>query len=253
VAALVRTIRLDVAYDGTEFHGWQTQPGLRTVQGVLEEALAEALGEEEVTIAGAGRTDAGTHARGQVATFTTEAGLPTEAFVPVLRRLLPEDVLVTGARECAEGFHARHSAVARRYAYRLLDRPDPILRRIAWHPKREVDADALEAAVRPLAGVHDCASFRASGCASRRSECVVHHLGWRRWEAGLVFDVVADHFLYHMVRNVVGTALELSEEEDPEGAMARVLSARDRRLAGPTVPPEGLCLEQVLYPEDRAA
>jgi tRNA pseudouridine38-40 synthase len=138
----VRTIRLDVAYDGTEFHGWQAQTGLRTVQGVLEETLTDVLGEP-VSVTGAGRTDAGTHARGQVASFTTEARLPTSALVPVLKRHLPADVMVREAAECDAGFNARHSAVARRYAYRLLDRPDVLWQRTAWWPRGQVHPEAL--------------------------------------------------------------------------------------------------------------
>jgi tRNA pseudouridine38-40 synthase len=243
----VRTIRLDVAYDGTEFHGWQAQTGLRTVQGVLEETLAQVLGEP-VSVAGAGRTDAGTHARGQVASFTTEARLPTSALVPVLKRHLPADVMVREAAECEAGFDARHSAVARRYAYRLLDRPDVLWQRIAWWPRRSVRGEALAQAVSPLAGTHDCAAFQASGCSASRSECVVHRAAWRRWEGGWLLDIVSDHFLYRMVRNIVGTALHLMAMEDPAASMREVLAGRDRRRAGPTAPAQGLSLEQVYYP-----
>jgi tRNA pseudouridine38-40 synthase len=246
VAHLVRTIRLDVAYDGTEFHGWQTQPGLRTVQGVLEEALEQALGEP-VRLTGAGRTDAGTHARGQVASFASETSLPASALGPILRRLLPADVEVRGASDEKPEFDARRSAVARRYAYRLLDRSDVLLGRFAWHPRRRLEAEGLARATAPLPGTHDCAAFQASGCSSSTSECVVHRAAWRPWEGGLLLDIVADHFLYHMVRNIVGTALHVMGAEDPAGAMLRVLEGRDRRAAGPTAPPVGLTLEQVYY------
>lgn len=242
----MRTVRLEVAYDGTEFHGWQKQPGLRTVQGVLEEALAGALGEPVRTV-GAGRTDAGAHARAQVASFVTGSALPTRAIVPVLKRRLPADVEVRAARECEDGFDARRSAVARRYAYRVLDGSDVLLRRHAWRPRARLDAEALALAVRPIEGTHDCAAFQASGCTAGRSECVVHHVGWRRWEGGLLLDIVADHFLYHMVRNILGTALKAMAATDPAGAMSRILAGRDRRRAGPTAPPQGLCLEQVFY------
>ena len=242
----MRTIRLDVAYDGTEFHGWQSQPGLRTVQGVLEEALARALGEP-VRLSGAGRTDAGTHARGQVASFTSETRLPASALAPILRPLLPVDVEVRSAADEPPGFHARRSAVARHYAYRLLDRPDVMLRRFAWFPRRALDARGLEQATAPLPGTHDCAAFQASGCSSSRSECVLHRAGWRRWEGGWLLDIVADHFLYHMVRNIVGTVVHLMSAEDPAAQMRRVLEAKQRSAAGPTAPAEGLTLERVFY------
>ena len=243
----MRTIRLDVAYDGAAFHGWQVQPDQRTVQGVLEEALKATLGDT-VTLKGAGRTDAGVHARGQVASFATSSPLPAEAVAAVLRRHLPEDVEVRRSREVPADFDARRSAVARRYAYRLLDQPDVLLKRHAWHPRRRLEADRLTAAVRPLEGEHDCVALAASGGSAVRTECRIHRATWRRWESGLQLDIVADHFLYHMVRNVVGSALVFSQRPDPAAAMAALLASRDRSRAGATAPPHGLCLEQVYYP-----
>jgi tRNA pseudouridine38-40 synthase len=245
-------MRLDVAYDGTDFHGWQVQPQLRTVQGVLEAGLATVLGET-VRLTGAGRTDAGCHARGQVASFTTGSRLPARAVAPMLRRLLPGDVQVLASTETSPEFDARRSASARRYAYRLLDRPDVLQQRWAWDPRRPLDPERLCAAVRPLEGVHDCAAFAAVGGSAVRTECRVHRAAWRRWEGGLVLDLVADHFLYHMVRNVVGTALAASARRNPDAAMRGVLESRDRARAGPTAPPQGLCLEQVFYPAETRA
>jgi len=246
----VRTLRLDVAYDGTSFHGWQIQPGLRTVQGVLEDALSEAL-QEPVRLTGAGRTDAGCHARGQVASFASATRLPAPSIAPMLKRLLPDDLQVLASREVDGGFDARRSARARRYAYRLLDRRDVLLQRMAWHPRRALDAVRLEAAVRPLEGEHDCAAFAASG-GTGTTVCHVHRASWRRWESGLQLDLVADHFLYHMVRNVVGTALQVMRCANPATAMTAVLESRSRSKAGPTAPPQGLCLEQVFYPGEVA-
>ena len=242
----MRTLRLDVAYDGTGFHGWQIQPDQRTVQGVLEDALNEVLGER-VRLTGAGRTDAGCHARGQVASFATGSSLPARSIAPMLRRHLPEDVIVREAREASPDFDARRSARGRRYAYRLLDRPDVLLQRMAWHPRRPLDGDRLSSAVRPLEGEHDCAAFAATGSTPAPTRCHLHHAGWRRWEGGLQLDLVADHFLYHMVRNVVGTALMVMDRPDPGAEIAAILASRSRAKAGPTAPPQGLCLEQVFY------
>jgi tRNA pseudouridine38-40 synthase len=247
----VRILRLDVAYDGTAFHGWQIQPDQRTVQGVLEEALAIVL-QEEVRLKGAGRTDTGCHARGQVASFATGSTLPVRALAPLVRRHLPGDVQVLAARDAAPDFDARRSARARRYAYRLLHAPDVLWGRIAWHPRRALDPEKLACAVRPLEGERDCASFAASGSTPTPSRCHVQHAAWRHWEGGLQLDLIADHFLYHMVRNVVGTALMVMDGPDPSAAMASILEARSRKAAGPTAPPEGLCLEQVFYAEDGA-
>jgi tRNA pseudouridine38-40 synthase len=242
----VRTFRLRVAFDGTDFHGWQRQPGERTVQGVLEAALADLLGAA-VTLQGAGRTDAGVHARGQVASLVAETTLPAAALQPALLPRLPRDVRVLEAEEVAAGFDARRSARARRYSYRLLRRVDPMLERFAWRPRVWPDALALEAATRALEGRHDCSSFRSAGSSDTRPECELSRAAWREWEEGLVLDITADHFLYHMVRTVVGTALVAAATADPAGAMRAVRDARDRAAAGPTAPAHGLCLEEVLY------
>lgn len=241
-------IRLTVSYDGTGFDGWQRQPGRRTVQGVMEEHLSAVL-DEPVKLTGAGRTDAGCHARGQVASLSTSAALPVEALTPVLNRRLPDDVRVRTAAEERPGFDARRSAIARRYTYRLLREDDVLLSRIAWHPRRPIHPEGLARAVAPLEGEHDCAAFQSTGSTPGVSVCRVTHAAWRAWEGGLQLDITANHFLYHMVRSIVGTALELQADADPAAAMREVLASRDRGRAGPTAPAHGLCLEEVLYPE----
>jgi tRNA pseudouridine38-40 synthase len=249
----VRTFRLTVAYDGTDFHGWQVQPGVRTVQGILEDALSKLPLSDATRVAGAGRTDAGVHARGQVASFAARTRLPARALAPRLNRELPADVRVLGAAEVEASFHARHSARARRYRYRLLRHDDLMWRRYAWCPPRPAPADALECAVRMLEGEHDCSSFQAAGGPPTRAVCRVLRAGWRVWDEGLDLDLIADHFLYHMVRNIVGTALAAARSGDPAAAMRRVLEARDRRAAGVTAPAQALSLEQVFYHDAEAA
>lgn len=245
----MRTYRLVVAYDGTGFHGWQVQRDRRTVQGTLEAALREVLQEQELQIAGAGRTDAGVHARGQVASFRSATRLPASALAPLLNRRLPDDVRVREAAEAPPEFHARHTAVARRYAYRLLAEDDLLLARIAWWPGRPVDPDRLERATRALEGEADCSAFRNSGGGPSRPVCRIHRAGWSRSGPFLRFDIVGDHFLYQMVRNVVGTALAVAAADDPAAAMRAVLASRERRRAGVAAPPQGLCLEEVFYRE----
>ena len=244
--------KLVVGYDGTAFHGWQVQPGARTVQGVLEDALRTVLGGE-VKVNGAGRTDAGVHARGQVASFAADTRLPARALPPLLARALPGDVRVHSAAAVGEGFHARHSAVARRYSYQLLEADDVLWSRFAWRPPRAAPAAALERTALALEGEHDCSSFRATGSAPGSPVCTVLRAGWTRWEGGFRLDIVADHFLYHMVRTVVGTALAVAREPDPGTAMRRILEARYRGRAGVTAPPQGLCLEEVFYPAEPAS
>lgn len=242
----MRAFKLTLGYDGTHFHGWQRQPGQRTVQGVIEEALSGVMGRP-TTVQGAGRTDAGCHARGQVASFAAETTLPARALSPSLNRRLPDDVRVRAAAEVAEDFDARRSATGRRYAYRLLDRDDVLWRRTAWCPGREASLEALARAVRPLEGEHDCTAFQSTGSTPTRTVCRIVRASWRRWEAGVMLDVVADHFLYHMVRNVVGTLLVAAREADPAAHVEAVLAGGDRRAAGPTAPAQGLCLEEVFY------
>ena len=244
----MRVLKLVVAYDGADFDGWQRQPDRRTVQGVMEAHLGEVL-EESVQLTAAGRTDAGCHARGQVVSFATGSRLPAQALPPVLNRRLPPDVRVRAAGEAAPGFDARHSALARRYAYRLLDTEDLLLSRIAWYPRRPCDPTALSRATRALEGHHDFATFQAAGGTPTVSLCQVLRATWRRWEGGIQLDIIADHFLYRMVRGIVGTALALQRERDPGRAMRACLAARDRARTGPTAPAHGLCLEEVFYPE----
>ena len=229
------------------------QPGFRTVQGILEDALSKLPLSDMTRVAGAGRTDAGVHARGQVASFSAMTRLPVRALAPSLNRELPADVRVLEALEAEASFHARHSARARRYRYRLMRRDDLLSRRFAWCPLRPFGADALERAVRTLQGEHDFTSFQAAGSPPARPVCRVLRAGWRAWDDGLELDVIADHFLYHMVRNIVGTALAAARAADPAAAMRRVLGALDRRAAGVTAPAHGLSLEQVFYDSGEAA
>ena len=237
-----------VAYDGTEFHGWQRQPGCRTVQGVLEAALAALLEMEDVTLQGAGRTDAGVHARGQVASFRAETPIPGRALKHALAPRLPRDVCVVDSAAAAHDFDARRSARARRYSYRLLRAEDPLEERFAWRPRRWPEPAALEAATRALEGRQDFSSFRSAGSSETNPVCEVTRARWAAWEGGLRLEIVADHFLYRMVRSVVGTALEVCGAADPAGRMRAVIEAGERSAAGPTAPARGLCLEEVMYP-----
>ncbi len=242
-----RPYRLTVAYDGTDFHGWQRQPGLRTVQGELERAIRDVLDVEELAVNGAGRTDAGVHARGQVASFLASTRLPGKAIGALANKRMPRDVRIVEACDAPAGFHARHSARARRYQYRMLDRPDVMFGRFAWHPARRYDAQGMVRSAQALAGTHDCSSFESQGSSIVNPVCRIDFARWTRWELGWMFEVQADHFLYHMVRNVVGTAIEVSRDADPAASMARILAAKSRATGGSTVAPWGLSLEAVLF------
>jgi tRNA pseudouridine38-40 synthase len=247
VANLVRTFRLLVAYDGTDFHGWQVQPECRTVQGLIEGALRDVLGIEAIRIAGAGRTDTGVHARGQVASFRADTFLPGHAFAPLLNKKLPPDVRVRESAETKPEFHARHSARGRRYAYRVIEDDDVLMRRFSWSLRRRPDWARIDRATRVLEGEADFAAFAAAGSTNVSPICRVRRARWRAVRGGARLDIVSDHFLYHMVRNIVGTVVRMRAGGDPAAAMRVILESRDRSRAGGTAPPQGLCLEQVEY------
>jgi len=248
-------LRLDVRYDGAGFHGWARQPGQRTVQEVIEEALGRVLGLDEApALTVAGRTDAGVHARGQVA----HVDVPSSSWEQVgqiairrLARLLPADVRVDAISAAAEGFDARFSALWRRYSYRVCTSPagvEPLRRaETLWYP-REIDLPRMDDAARGCLGEHDFAAF----CRPRQGATTVRELlrlDWSPLAPGIaVATVAADAFCHHMVRALVGAMLSVGDGSKPVGWLAEVLAARIRDPAVRVVPPNGLCLEEVRYP-----
>lgn len=244
-------LRIDLAYDGTDFHGWAAQPGLRTVQGELSAALATVLRVASVDLVCAGRTDAGVHARGQVAHCDVDA--PLDHPVRRLNGVLPHDVRVRRVADAPEGFDARFSALWRRYAYRVADTPealDPLQRRhvLAW--PRPLDLDAMNLASQALVGLRDFASF----CKQREGATTIRtlqELAWSRDAAGLaVATVRADAFCHSMVRSLVGCLLAIGEGRRPPEWAAEVLEAGARDSAVAVVHAHGLTLEEVAYPAD---
>jgi len=247
-------LRIDLSYDGTDFHGWATQPGLRTVQGTLEAALATVLRVAEAPVVCAGRTDTGVHARGQVVHLDLPDGASyDDRLERRLNGILPPDVRVRAVASAPEGFDARFSASWRRYAYRVADTPalvDPLVRGhvLAW--PRPLDVSAMAAASRPLLGLQDFAAFckRREGATTIRT---LQRLGWERDAAGLaVATVRADAFCHHMVRSLVGCLLAVGDGRRPMGWPAEVLAAGVRDPAVAVVPAHGLTLEEVGYPDD---
>lgn len=251
----MRQIRLVVEYDGTELHGWQRQTGHATVQQHLEEALAKIL-THDVQVTGASRTDAGVHARGQVAAFKTERPIPVHGVRRGLNSNLPDAIAIRDAVEVPEDFHPRFSATGKHYRYTILTRPDrsPRWRNRAWHHSEPLDAYAMQAASRHLLGEHDFSSFRAAGCtaktATRRIDSVtVTRAGTELLEV----DIRGNAFLRQMVRIIVGTLVEVGEGKRPAAQVGEILAARDRTIAGITAPAHGLELMEVSYTGERVS
>jgi tRNA pseudouridine38-40 synthase len=253
VSPAERRIRFDLAYDGTEYAGWQTQPGVRTVQETVERAASRISGDRPVRVRGAGRTDAGVHARQQVADASLATRLDDEELLRALRGLLPPDVRPLRVTSVQPDFHARILALSKTYRYRL-DRTscgDPFLARFALHQPRPMDRAALEESLSRLPGRRDWAGF--AGAASEVENTVrdLSEASYVEPAPGLgVFTFTADGFLNHMVRNLVGTLLEIARGRFSPDRIDEVLQTGDRRLAGPTAPARGLCLERVRYPDE---
>jgi tRNA pseudouridine38-40 synthase len=244
-----RNIRLLLEYDGTNYHGWQRQADAATIQQTLEEAL-ERLTGETVAVIGSGRTDARVHALGQVANFRLNSAIPLKAFHEGLNSLLPKDIAVLAADEAPPDFHARKSAKAKTYEYRILNRPNrsPLQHHYAWWIASRLDLAALAAAAAILPGKHDFTAFRASGSNNKNPVRQVLAAAWRDCPGGwLCFTITATGFLRGMVRSLVGTMVEVGRGKAPACKMAELLASGARHLAGPTAPPQGLFLVEVCY------
>jgi tRNA pseudouridine38-40 synthase len=245
----MRNIKLILSYDGTDFNGWQSQPGYRTVQATLEHAIGKLTGEECVRVNASGRTDAGVHALGQVVNFYSVTAHPTDVLVRAINAHLPPDVVVREAAEVPHSFDANRDAKRKLYRYLIHDGavPDPFLRRYCCQSPHPLDAAAMRRAAEPLKGRHDFHSFETDWPNRLSSVRTITHLSVNRFGDWIWIDVEADGFLYNMVRAIAGTLMNVGRGYWPEEQIDRILQAEDRSQAGPTAPAQGLFLVRVSY------
>ncbi|MHB1543766.1 MAG: tRNA pseudouridine(38-40) synthase TruA [Gammaproteobacteria bacterium] len=243
-------VALGVEYDGRRFGGFQFQRGIRTIQSELERALSD-IADAPIRVLPAGRTDAGVHAREQVIHFDTHALRSTVAWREGTNSRLPQDVSVRWANEVPPDFHARRSALMRSYRYRILvcpSRPALEAGRVFWS-RRTLDVEAMRAALVGLEGEHDFSAFRAAGCQSHSSKRRLDRLALSVIGPEIILEVSGNAFLYHMVRNLAGSLLEIGRKRQSRDWLRELLAGRDRTRAGPTLPADGLYLWEIRYPE----
>ncbi len=245
----MRNFKLILSYDGTDFRGWQTQPGFRTVQETFEAALAQLTGEPKIRANASGRTDSGVHAVGQVVNFYSEMRVPMAKLVTAINAHLPDDLVVRAAEEVPESFNANRDAIRKLYRYVIHDgaTANPFLRRYCCRSKLRLDAAAMARAAEPLKGQHDFHSFETEWPNRKSSVRTITHLRVNRASDYIWIDVEADGFLYNMVRAIAGTLINVGRGFWPEAKVAEILAAEDRVQAGPTAPAQGLFLMRVTY------
>jgi tRNA pseudouridine38-40 synthase len=245
----MRNIKFVLSYDGTNFQGWQTQPGYRTVQETLEQAIAALTGEEHIRVNASGRTDAGVHALGQVVNFFTTAEYAPDVLLRAINARLPDDVIVREAVEAPQAFDANHDAKRKLYRYVIHDGPVPdvFLRRYCCQSRHPLDALAMRRAAEPLKGRHDFHSFETDWPNRMSSVRTITHVAVNRFGDRIWIDVEADGFLYNMVRAIAGTLMNVGRGYWPEERVAEILNAENRAEAGPTAPAQGLFLVRVSY------
>lgn len=247
----MRTIKLTLAYDGTAYAGWQSQPDAKTLQGTLEAAIEKVTGEAVRTLA-SGRTDAGVHAIGQVVSFSTSSDMPVDVLQRAITNNLPRDMVVLEVVDAPQGFNALRDTVRKRYRYQLDDgqTPNPLDRHQVWHYGRPLNVEAMQQGAALLLGTHDFASFESSGSPRESSVRAIFDASVARAPAKshrIVIEVEADGFLYNMVRAIAGTLVEVGLGNHEPAWMTEVLRSKDRGRAGRTAPAHGLCLVRVEY------
>lgn len=243
-----RNIKLTLAYDGGKYHGFQRQNNAVSVQNILEQKLSVIFGGE-IQLAASGRTDTGVHAYGQVVNFFTEGTIPINRVVRAINSHLPTDIVVLAAEEAPQDFSARHSAKDKIYIYKIQQGEvlDPFMRNYAWYIRKELDVEAMNAAMQYILGEHDFSAFRASGSVPMHPVRKIYEAKCERDGALITFRFWGNGFLYHMVRNLVGTLVNVGKDKTSVAGFKAILDGKDRKLAGATAPAQGLYLYKVNY------
>ena len=245
----MRRVKLTVAYDGTDYCGWQVQNNGPTVEGELNRALSELTGKP-VTVIGASRTDAGVHGRGNVAVFDTDSPIPPDRIAYALNGKLPEDIVVVKSEEVPGDWHPRHCDSIKTYEYRILNQemPDPVRRRDTWHVSFDLDVDAMRRAAEYLTGEHDFKSFCSAQSEVENTVRTIYDLTVEKKENLIMITVRGSGFLYNMVRIIAGTLMGVGRGAYPPEAVKEMIEAKNRERAGMTAPPQGLTLVGIEYP-----
>ncbi len=246
----MRRIMLTVAYDGTDYSGWQIQPHAETIEGILNRELSRLLGEE-IHVIGASRTDAGVHAEGAVCVFDTESRIPPDKFSFALNQSLPKDIRIRSSREVDPGFHPRRCPCRKTYAYRIWQDtfPMPTKERYTLWVHTKLDVDRMRKGASYLVGQHDFASFCSTHTQTENTVRTIYRLSVTGEGKEITVSVCGDGFLYNMVRIIVGTLIEIGQGKIEPEAVREMLIARDRASSGPTAPPHGLCLMSYEFEE----
>jgi tRNA pseudouridine38-40 synthase len=244
----MKTVKMTIEYVGTGYAGWQIQENDISVQQKMENALARILGEN-VRLISSGRTDAGVHARGMVAHFRTQQDLPLSAFREGVNRYLPKDIAVQKAEFAPPDFHARYSAKGKWYRYTILQAPvrSPLEQPFCWHIRAPLNMETMQKAAESFVGCHDFTNFRSSACDAKTTVREVFSISVRQEERKIIIDVRGSGFLKNMVRRMVGTLVEIGLGKKLPGEIQTMLSPGENVPAGPTAPPQGLCLMEVWY------
>ncbi len=246
----MKNFKLTIEYDGGSFHGWQAQPGLPTIQTEIQKVLT-LMTRENIVIHGSGRTDAGVHALAQVAHFRSETRISPEQFQVALNQLLPKGIVITECRYVEDWFHARFSAIRKTYRYRILNRSLPMAvgRQYLWHVRHDLDLSAMQDAANQLLGEHDFKAFEGSGSPRVTTVRRIDRAEFSREGDLIAFEISANGFLKFMVRNIVGTLVDVGKGKHTTEGLKAILQSKDRQKGGATAPPQGLFLMHVEYPE----